>query len=501
MKNKIIRLSTISLIIAIMALSIMPNICYAAVTTPTSLLIDGDGYAFQNVLEDDDQLYIFNYSVEYALAADAPSWMGEVYLASITDGTTAYKSIQPWGYFGATADSLSWWTAIYLTAAEVTSLGLTWNDPTTNIQIGGNPSLTWSAGVPVFATTSINYSTATTSAETQSELETRLRIIANYYETISGGTLDLAESVSGVVKLTETGEIYFTYTMPIVRYAAPNIFANTITGATFEHQEILNDYYVTAATGSVSVYGVNWVAQTFTPDISYEISGVQLKVLRVGNPGTFTVSLRATLAGVPTGADLVSGTKGGNDFSTYSTGEWESIAFTADYALTAGTVYAIVVRATTGDANNYVNWRGTEGAGDFADGQRCNSANSGVAWAASATWDMQFSVLSKEGVTAAMAEAQAARLKDSPFDVTDVANDTGISTMWMSSLIWLAASFCLMIAALKVSKDGRIMLPVFIMMTPVGYLAGFLHWQIAAFVALVCTVMILYNTLYKSSTP
>ena len=72
------------------------------------------------------------------------------------------------------------------------------------------------------------------------------------------------------------------------------------------------EYYNTGDDASGRAYGNEWRAQTFTPSVSFNITSVKLKLFREGNPGTVTVSIRATSGGVPTGSDLCWGTTNGS---------------------------------------------------------------------------------------------------------------------------------------------------------------------------------------------
>jgi hypothetical protein len=109
----------------------------------------------------------------------------------------------------------------------------------------------------------------------------------------------------------------------------------------------LREYYASGDdTGDGAIYGNNWQAQTFTTQDAYRITSVRLKLYRSGNPGTVTVSIRATDAsGHPTGSDLCSGTTDGNTLTIDTAGEERDISFGAGYPLAISTRYAIVVRA------------------------------------------------------------------------------------------------------------------------------------------------------------
>lgn len=154
------------------------------------------------------------------------------------------------------------------------------------------------------------------------------------------------------------------------------------------------DYYNTDDTGGKIFYDGAWAAQTFTAADNYTASGVQIKLYRLGDPGTVTVSLRATAAGVPTGADLVSGSINGSSLTTNVGGGWEEATFSSSQALTSGTVYAIVVRATSASyPYSAVYWRLDSTSPTYAGGSYIYSSDSGSTWTAYAAGDFMFGVV------------------------------------------------------------------------------------------------------------
>jgi hypothetical protein len=149
------------------------------------------------------------------------------------------------------------------------------------------------------------------------------------------------------------------------------------------------EHYNTGDDNHAYIFGNYWVAQTFTPSVAHTITSVKLKLFRNGSPGTITVSIRATSGGQPTGSDLCSGTTSGNTLTTSTPGEWRETALGSGYGLSAGTTYAIVVRATGGDASNYVWWRLDTGS-TYGGGMYLYSMNSGSSWISGASYDLMF---------------------------------------------------------------------------------------------------------------
>lgn len=150
----------------------------------------------------------------------------------------------------------------------------------------------------------------------------------------------------------------------------------------------LYEYYIVGDSTQGGIAGVNWEGQTFTPSEAHTITSVKLKLFRDGLPGTITVSIRATSGGLPTGADLASGTTDGDTLT--GAAEWREITLGAGTELLASTKYAIVVRALSGVPwTDYVQWR-TDATGTYTGGNRINSVTSGVSWTTIAAYDYMF---------------------------------------------------------------------------------------------------------------
>lgn len=153
----------------------------------------------------------------------------------------------------------------------------------------------------------------------------------------------------------------------------------------------LYENYITGDNSAAPIYGLSlYCGQTFTPSIAHPISSVKLLIYRLGSPGTVTVSIRATNQGKPTGSDLCVGTTDGDTLTTNTAGEWREITFSASTALTASTMYAIVVRALSGAVLNRVFWRCDSTSATYANGTYTSSYDSGSNWANISKRDTMF---------------------------------------------------------------------------------------------------------------
>ena len=199
-----------------------------------------------------------------------------------------------------------------------------------------------------------------------------------------------------------------------------------------------------------NVTTTTWKAMTFTPALDHTIRGVRLCLYGSG-VGTITVSIRATSSGLPTGGDLCSGTLDGSQLGTSNEGKVYDVSFGAGEALTAGTVYAIVVRTAAGT----LYWRSSTAG--YAGGNKCSSTNSGVAWTADATRDLLFqeygaNSLDVPGTPNPTAVGDGLYVgSSSPFDYVNVwVNQAGVGTYSITWKYYNGSSWL----PLTLSSDG-----------------------------------------------
>jgi len=163
----------------------------------------------------------------------------------------------------------------------------------------------------------------------------------------------------------------------------------------------LFEKYITGDDTGIIFYGaLRWMAMSFTPSKTHDLTSVKLKLYRVGSPGILTVSIQATTDGgswpfakIPTGADIdgTTGTTNGNTLTTGIGAEWREITLDSVVRVTAGTTYAIVIRALTGAVGNYIVWRWDDDAATYEGGNKAHTLDGGSSWGApSFTEDLMF---------------------------------------------------------------------------------------------------------------
>ena len=91
--------------------------------------------------------------------------------------------------------------------------------------------------------------------------------------------------------------------------------------------------------------------QTFTPQVTYNLTSVKLKLSRSGSPGTITCYLFGTAAGLPVAPILRSKTYNGDSITTNANGEWVEFVWEFPYKVTAGVKYAIFLASPNSGGN------------------------------------------------------------------------------------------------------------------------------------------------------
>ncbi|HEY3025772.1 MAG TPA: carboxypeptidase regulatory-like domain-containing protein, partial [Pyrinomonadaceae bacterium] len=142
------------------------------------------------------------------------------------------------------------------------------------------------------------------------------------------------------------------------------------TAASLDQQQTTLNFFVDFST-------TTWLAQTFVPGVSGQLSqvDVQSAIVSGGTVGTIIVEIRNTVSGAPGNTVLATSTLSGVSSTTNA---WYSVPFSSPATVSTGTTYAIVLRVGTGG-----NYRGVRSnANSYANGAYYLSTNSGGTWSA-----------------------------------------------------------------------------------------------------------------------
>ena len=149
-------------------------------------------------------------------------------------------------------------------------------------------------------------------------------------------------------------------------------------------------------------YGASWYAQTFTvgntgANENFNLTSIKLFAHRYGTPGTITVAIKATTAGLPSGEDISTGTFDGDTLGD-SVAEWFEVTMSS-VELSADTKYALIVKCLAGDWNATINWQIVYGGGTYTGGNEQATDDSGANWTEYDGYDFNFEVWG-EGIVA-----------------------------------------------------------------------------------------------------
>ena len=172
----------------------------------------------------------------------------------------------------------------------------------------------------------------------------------------------------------------------------------------------LQDNFETGSEANIDVGGTYWVAQSFTPDSTYLIKSIALRIQRIGaaaDIGNIEIGIRATSASQPSGGDLTVATIYSGDVTTGSLA-WYEANFDVAYKLSSGTEYCFVVRSsgyTYPDARFQLGY--ISGGNPYADGAKSHSDNYGSTWSTDTNDDIWFRIygIESSGVSLPISDA------------------------------------------------------------------------------------------------
>jgi hypothetical protein len=143
---------------------------------------------------------------------------------------------------------------------------------------------------------------------------------------------------------------------------------------------------------SLDIYSDTVEGFTFTPSVNHTCNYLMLKLLRVGYPGTVNIDIFATDGnGKPTGSALASMAVDGDYLPTDPTSiNCRRVLFFGGIAVTAGTKYAVTLRAAAGNAQHKAMLRVDGSAPAYTRGERIYSTNGGTTWTSDTARDPVF---------------------------------------------------------------------------------------------------------------
>lgn len=223
----------ISIVLAIMASLAFVVPVFATVALPTSMTIDST-YAYRNLKESGDMLFLTEYHVNYPAGAYPTELANQTVILRLMDGSTELSNAQPYCYFsnGYQGGVVSF----YFSAAQVTALSIVWGNSYT-VALTGNPLISWTGGVTPIASPegiTVWYGTSpviTSTSGQRSGLSSRILALGLALGQEWGVCLIAPQGSNNYLSNAQTtstaggyGEAYFPFTISYLRDMAPSIF-------------------------------------------------------------------------------------------------------------------------------------------------------------------------------------------------------------------------------------------------------------------------------------
>jgi hypothetical protein len=174
-----------------------------------------------------------------------------------------------------------------------------------------------------------------------------------------------------------------------------------------------------------------WTGQTFIAGVTGQLVKTDITLFCNGcgaTPPNLTLSVRATSAGLPTGADLASTTVPGSTFASGAITSFQA-SFGSPATLTSGTQYALILRPVSVPAGSGYFWIRSSPS-TYAGGSRVITGDSGATWSADTTRDYNFRTYMYTGY------APSGTLSSS---IRDANPAGGITPIW-STMSWNATT-------------------------------------------------------------
>jgi len=225
----------------------------AAVSQPSDLEIQ-EVTAWQNTKEDDDQLYLIKYYIDFAELPDEN--VDELFIFRLLDAdddeitsTTAYPYYNQGYELGI--------VAFYIEPEDAP----TWGSGL-SVQIAGNPLVDWDGDPPSTTTTSITWNTGSTS-EMHGLLSAKIASLASQLEV--AWDVEMTIAASGMTVLSDTGSAYFIRVIPYLTEVAPYCQGQQIYTPDYPEDKPGGDTYATTLIDALdgTVFDVSGPARSF----------------------------------------------------------------------------------------------------------------------------------------------------------------------------------------------------------------------------------------------
>jgi len=225
MKRKLFKILAACSVSIILAVSLVTSVL--AIATPSSGPTINAIYAFRNVKETGDMLFLIDQSTDYTVLPAEDAYSAILTTLYDEDGVThiatgtIYSQLHNGGYGRSIV-------AMYFNAANCTTNTMVWLDDF-DFYVVGNPDLTWTPSIPTSAVGNVDYwASATSISNVQDFLAARIIVLSNildYSWETNGTAYSLISATTGGPKLSNIGQAYWLGVLPGISTIAPNAFS------------------------------------------------------------------------------------------------------------------------------------------------------------------------------------------------------------------------------------------------------------------------------------
>ncbi|ULR91371.1 DUF11 domain-containing protein [Comamonas sp. B21-038] len=203
----------------------------------------------------------------------------------------------------------------------------------------------------------------------------------------------VTHSAVGATCLADTTQSDFLAGVPT------NVDLNTSPGdATLTHALVIDQQNTEGTTTGTGFGASNWTGQTFISGMTGRLTQAEVQLFCNGcgaSPPDLMLSVRATSAGLPTGADLANTTIPGTTFASGTTASFTA-TFGTPLTLTSGAQYALVLRPVSAPTGSGYFWIRSSPS-TYSSGSRVVATNSGTSWSTDTTRDYNFKIYIDQG--------------------------------------------------------------------------------------------------------
>ena len=224
----------------------------AAVSQPSDLEIQ-EVTAWQNAKEDDDQLYLIKYYIDFAALPDEN--VDELFIFRLLDTDDEITSTTAYPYYSQGYELGV--VAFYVEPEDAP----TWGSGL-SVQIAGNPLIDWDGDTPSTTTTSITWNTGTTS-EIHELLSAKIASLASQLEV--AWDVEMTTAASGMTVLSDTGAAYFVRVVPYLIEVEPYCQGQQIYTPDYPEEKPGEDTYATTLIDALdgTVFDLSGPARSF----------------------------------------------------------------------------------------------------------------------------------------------------------------------------------------------------------------------------------------------